>query len=277
MIMAIIRGTPGDDPDLDGTAEADEIFGLAGNDRLNGLAGNDRLEGNAGVDDLFGGADDDRMFGGDDRDVMVGEAGADFLRGGPGNDQLEVGGFGVADDDDNFLDGGAGDDVLIAQSIDTGNNVMVGGTGNDTFLGGGGQERMFGEADDDTLEGGLGADENRGGDGADRFLFDDSAQNGGEVIYDTGVGAGNRDRIIDFDGAEGDNIHVGNIDADLTVDLDQDFTFVGDGPVGKGEIGFFETTNRTIVRGNTGDDAAADFEIQLNGIGLDLSAESFVL
>jgi serralysin len=274
--MAIIKGTAGDDI-LDGTAEADEIFGLAGNDRLNGLAGNDTLEGNAGVDDLFGGANDDRMFGGDDRDVMVGEAGADFLRGGRGNDQLEVGGFGVADDDDNFLDGGAGNDVLIAQSIDTGNNVMVGGIGNDTFLGGGGQARMFGEAGDDTLEGGLGADENRGGDGADRFLFDDSGQNGGEVIYDTGVGAGNRDRIIDFDGGAGDNIHVGNIDADLTVDLDQDFTFVGDEPVGKGEIGFFETTNRTIVRGNTDDDAAADFEIQLNGIGLDLSADSFVL
>ena len=82
---------------------------------------------------------------------------------------------------------------------------------------------------------------------------------------------------MDFDGGAGDNIDVGNIDADLTADLDQDFSFVGDGPVGKGEIGFFETTNLTILRGNTDDDAAADFEIQLNGIGLDLGADNFIL
>jgi Ca2+-binding RTX toxin-like protein len=43
--LNLVYGTPLDDPDLQGTAAADEIFGLAGDDDLFGLAGNDLIHG----------------------------------------------------------------------------------------------------------------------------------------------------------------------------------------------------------------------------------------
>ena len=55
--MARITGTSGDDrgaKTLNGTNQADEIFGLAGNDTLIGYGGRDILTGGAGADELFG-------------------------------------------------------------------------------------------------------------------------------------------------------------------------------------------------------------------------------
>ena len=55
--MARITGTSGDDrgaKTLNGTNQADEIFGLAGNDTLIGFDGDDVLEGGSGADELFG-------------------------------------------------------------------------------------------------------------------------------------------------------------------------------------------------------------------------------
>ncbi|MFO1144836.1 MAG: hypothetical protein U1E59_21150 [Amaricoccus sp.] len=87
-------------------------------------------------------------------------------------------------------------------------------------------------------------------------------------MYDSGIGAGNRDRIIDFDRAGGDSF---------------DFTlsplvhaFVGGGPIGKGEVGFYETSNLTNLVGNDDADAAPEFEIELVGTNLGLTAEDFV-
>ena len=54
--MAIITGTNGDDPQLNGTNLADEIYALGGNDTLIGYDGDYVLEGGAGADDLFGSA-----------------------------------------------------------------------------------------------------------------------------------------------------------------------------------------------------------------------------
>ena len=52
--MAIVKGTDASDPELEGTANADQIYGLGGNDILIGYGGNDTLEGGAGADQLFG-------------------------------------------------------------------------------------------------------------------------------------------------------------------------------------------------------------------------------
>ena len=55
--MSRITGTSGDDrgaKTLNGTSQADEIFGLAGNDTLIGYGGGDILTGGAGADELFG-------------------------------------------------------------------------------------------------------------------------------------------------------------------------------------------------------------------------------
>ena len=257
--MAIINGTPGDDPDLDGTAEADEINGFAGNDDLDGRDGNDTL------------------IGGNDNDTINGEDGNDFVRGGPGSDQLFGGapaGF-VIDDDTRI--GDAGNDVLFAG---TGKDTLNGGAENDILVGEDGNDRLSGGPGDDDLRGDEGRDILSGNTGADEFQFFDRFSV--DVFYDTGVG-NNRDVILDFDGTEGDRIRVRDIDADVTNNgpqpglPDDAFIFVGVEPVGTGEIGFFETTNRTIVRANTDNDAAPEFEIQLDGIGHDLSADDFLL
>ena len=55
--MARITGTSADDrgaKTLNGTSQADEIFGLAGDDTLIGYGGGDILTGGAGADELFG-------------------------------------------------------------------------------------------------------------------------------------------------------------------------------------------------------------------------------
>lgn len=178
---------------------------------------------------------------------------------------------------DDRLVGDAGNDHLFGDitslDADGGNDTLSGGPGDDFLSSGEANDRLFGEAGNDSLQGGRGADELRGGEGADTFQF--RSLPGTE--YDTGVGAGNSDRIIDFGGTEGDKIDVRLCDADLTVGGNQRFTFAGEDTLGKGEIGFFETATRTIVLANTDNDAAAEFEIQLNGIGHDLSADDFLL
>jgi len=110
--MADIIGTPADET-LNGTSDADFIFGADGNDILNGLDGddslsggnqNDTLNGGAGLDNLNGGSGDDVLNGGDDNDLLIGFSGNDTLNGDGGNDVLRSG-AGI----DTF-DGGSGQD-----------------------------------------------------------------------------------------------------------------------------------------------------------------------
>jgi Ca2+-binding RTX toxin-like protein len=157
-----------------------------------------------------------------------------------------------------------------------GNDKLFGGGGDDALLGGAGNDSLFGGVGNDFFDAEVGRDFMKGGAGADQFRFGDNEING-EVTHDSGVGNGNRDRISDFDGAEGDVIALFFIDADVTTDIDDDFVFVGDDAVGKGELGYFESGGSTIVRGNTDNDAASEFEIQLDGVGLNLSADDFSL
>ncbi|MDY7020524.1 MAG: alkaline phosphatase D family protein [Cyanobacteriota bacterium] len=90
--MATIVGDPNDNI-LNGTPEADEIFGLEGNDLLNGLQGNDTLNGNEGNDSIIGGENDDLVRGGRGDDNLVGDRGNDVLYGDTGFDTL-IGGEG---------------------------------------------------------------------------------------------------------------------------------------------------------------------------------------
>jgi Ca2+-binding RTX toxin-like protein len=148
--MAIITGATGDNPLLQGTTDADEIYGnklgtvnfVAGNDRIFGLAERDLITGDGidiapngtGGDDLIQGGDGDdlifgdasgRLFGiaGDDtlyqnagRNLMVGDA--DRLQTGAtaGNDKLY--GAGTLVGDSRFAVDGVilGDDFLSARS-----------------------------------------------------------------------------------------------------------------------------------------------------------------
>ena len=62
---------------------------------------------------------------------------------------------------------------------------------------------------DDFVRGGAGRDSLTGNAGADSFFFGEVHDEDGSVGYESGVGKGNRDRIIDFNRADGDKIDVG--------------------------------------------------------------------
>ncbi len=148
------------------------------------------------------------LRGTSDRDIISSGSNADTLLGFAGNDSL-------------FGNGGA--------------DQLRGGTGNDELFGAarttdpddGGKDNLSGGAGDDQLLGGLGVDLLTGGTDADRFNFE---QRGpfDNPVYDTGVGKGNRDRITDFDAAEGDLINLLFVDDDVTDDVQGFFSFVGE-------------------------------------------------
>ncbi len=139
-----IHGGIGDDV-LTGGAGDDTLHGEAGADLLNGEAGADTLFGHGGADLLRGGQGDDHLYGGQDGDVLVGEDGNDALQGGDGDDLL-IGGKGS-----DTLFGGDGNDILDGRAEDIDNKVdfLNGGTGNDTIIADG----------NDIVTGGSGADE----------------------------------------------------------------------------------------------------------------------
>ena len=110
-----LHGGFGDDH-IDGGDNADELWGHMGNDTLTGGGGEDVLFGNDGNDGLHGN---------DGNDSLAGGAGEDVLFGGNGDDYIEGG----SDTDRDFLNGGRGDDLLVAQQGD----VLTGGEGLDTF------------------------------------------------------------------------------------------------------------------------------------------------
>lgn len=98
-------------PILEGTEEADEIYGLRGNDIALGYGGDDSL---------FGGNDNDELSGGEGNDVIRGGLFFDLLNGDAGDDVL----IGVETDPLSFtvspgwneidrLTGGAGADTFV--------------------------------------------------------------------------------------------------------------------------------------------------------------------
>ena len=139
--MAIIVGFTSDNPLLQGTALADEIYGnrfgnigfVAGNDRIFGLAGDDLISGD-GIDIL-----------------AAGRGGNDLVRGGDGTDRL----YGDAS---GTLYGVGGDDVIYQDSLDGSGAEMRGDAetmatgsrgGNDKLYGGG---ELVGDAYDDMTD-----------------------------------------------------------------------------------------------------------------------------
>ncbi|MCZ0961034.1 calcium-binding protein [Paracoccus benzoatiresistens] len=108
------------------------VFGLEGRDQIGGHdrvdmlyggADPDTLSGHDGDDWLFGGQDADYLDGGEGNDVLVDWDGENVMSGGPRDDHLEGSGT---------LDGGRGDDRLIAAPDST--TTLTGGPGSDRFL-----------------------------------------------------------------------------------------------------------------------------------------------
>jgi Ca2+-binding RTX toxin-like protein len=77
--MAIVNGTPGNDPTLVGTEENDTINAGGGNDGINALGGNDVINPGAGDDSVDAGSGDDTINASGGNDQIEGGAGSDVL------------------------------------------------------------------------------------------------------------------------------------------------------------------------------------------------------
>jgi Ca2+-binding RTX toxin-like protein len=103
------------------------------------------------------------------------------------------------------------------------------------------------------LVGGLGIDTLRGNGGVDAFLW-------------FSIGEVGSDDVVDYSSAEGDVLHFTNIDADDTLNGNQDFTFIGTAAfTAPGQINWFSNGTDTFIQLNTDADPAAEGTIQLMG------------
>ena len=123
--MSILNGSSGDDT-LVGGADNDDISGSDGSDSLFGGAGNDGISGGDGLDTLDGGAGDDRLSDNDSIGVFL---------GGAGDDRLTMEHRARRTDGSLLMDGGDGNDVLIA-------TILIAGSGRATLSGGAGNDEI---------------------------------------------------------------------------------------------------------------------------------------
>jgi hypothetical protein len=107
-----------------------------------------------------------------------------------------------------------------------------------------------------------------GGDGADVFQF--------FLATDSGTARGTRDVIRDFTQGP-DKINLSLIDASTSITGTQHFTFAGnDINSGEGTIRVIHDHGDTVIQGNTGGTALAEFTILLTGNYL-LTGGDFIL
>ena len=134
-----------------GTDGPDTITGSAEDEEIATGPGKDIVRAGDGNDDVYGGLGDDTLYGEGGNDRLFAELGNDILYGGDGNDYLEgslelpanydFASVGLPADGRfvNYLYGGAGNDILIAETTGptggTGARTthMYGGTGDDTY------------------------------------------------------------------------------------------------------------------------------------------------
>ena len=189
-----INGYAGDDT-ISGHQAGDILHGDDGDDQLYGDDGNDTLNGGADNDLLWGGADDDALFGHDDDDTLYGEQGNDSLVGSAGDDQLSGGAGDDAlhgDLGDDTLTGGDGADTLFGGWGDDVINGYAGPETDDTdvdFLNGGGGDDFIVAGNSDIVTAGDGEDTIALGDWLDQdhqaqILDYTAAEDSLMVVYD---------------------------------------------------------------------------------------------
>jgi Ca2+-binding RTX toxin-like protein len=229
-----------------GFADVITAAGRSDSVRMEGLGGNDLLVGGSGADDIDGGADDDLIFGGAGADHILGGDGNDTILSAhsrgvvqrqkendafemPTGAQLRTAGptwatynlsrnsgvtvdtglYGAltADSEGDFVDAGAGDDLV------TGSN------GADTIRGGAGKDSIWGMGGGDLISGGDGDDVINGDGTSDPGLFvtmeDDL--HGADII----------------DGGSGDDLVIGQGGSDYLLGGAGDDEIWGDNYVGK--------------------------------------------
>ncbi|AKO96993.1 VCBS repeat protein [Marinovum algicola DG 898] len=179
-----LKGGDGDDVLMGGDGD-DEMKGGDGADMLDGGDGNDEMKGGDGDDVMLGGDGDDEMDGGDGNDSMDGGDGNDWMVGGDGEDTV-LGGAGddvIFGDEGGSGSGwlagsgsGSGGSGSGGSGSGSGSGAgsaegfadyLDGGAGNDIVLGGGGDDEAVYTAAEN-----VGAtDDYRGGDGIDTLTL----------------------------------------------------------------------------------------------------------
>lgn len=163
------------------------------------------IEGTNGDDVIIGGGLNesilaydgvDLVHGGDGNDIISSDdGGGDILYGDAGNDWLSA-----WNEDENYLDGGTGDDRLLSHK---GDDQLLGGSGNDEFVSLGGNNTMYGEDGNDELVGGVDEDMLFGGEGNDYLNGSDGqdTMTGGsdeDVFSFFAAYMNNKDTVTDF-------------------------------------------------------------------------------
>jgi Ca2+-binding RTX toxin-like protein len=206
-----VLGTPGDDPNLDGTPDDDVICGLGGEDTIDAGDGDDTVFGGSGKDIIDAGRGSDTVFGGEGSDQITGRSGRDALFGGLDGDVLtdDIG-------PNPMLDGGDGVDLICGSAQ---RDVIRGGANSDILRGRGGSDDVHGDAGDDDIFGegsgscGPGALGARQRDDLDGGPGDDTIHGGPD--RDTIVGGTGKDRM--FGEAANDALNACDKARDTTV------------------------------------------------------------
>ncbi len=271
---------------ITGGALADTLSGGLGNDTLNGGGGVDTLDGGDGTDILDGGAGADTMTGGLGNDTFIVDDAGDVVieLAAGGTDTIRVtassyvmsaeieimqfvgtGAFnGTGNAAINTIIGGTGADTIDgAAGADTlrgglGGDTLIGGLDNDKLYGEDGDDALLGGDGNDNLYGGAGVDTLTGGAGRDAFVM--------QVVSDSGVGAGNRDIITDWDAA--DVVDLRALDA-IAGGTDDAFIYLGNGAFtggGVGQVRWEVSGSHTLVQGDLDGNGVVDFEIQITGV-----------
>lgn len=135
--------------------------------------------------------------------------------------------------DGDWIDGGAGDDILIGSML---GDILVGGLGNDVLAGGDGADAMDGGEGDDLLAGGAGNDDLYGGEGLDSVYggSGDDSMSGGEGSDELFGGSGSDEIWGDLAGDrdeddEGFVVNVGSGDYDVVGSSAADMVNTGGG------------------------------------------------
>jgi Ca2+-binding RTX toxin-like protein len=284
---------------LVGSAYNDNLTGSSVANRIEGGAGNDSLNGVGGADTLVGGAGDDTYYienagdvvtelAGEGIDLVNSSLAANVLGANVENLRLlsnaaanatgnTLDNVLFAGNGDNVLNGSTGNDTANFQYAATGVTVNLayttaqatGGSGTDTLVN---IENLTGSANADTLRGnalanridggnqsdwllgGGGQDTMVGGTGADIFVY--------SAVGESTVAA--MDTIVDFTRFQSDKLDVSRIDANVALEGNQAFTFIGSAAFGADATGQLRYEGG-IVYGSVDADADAEFAIALTG------------
>lgn len=157
------------------------------------------------------------------------------------------------------INGTSGVDV-IKTALDA-TNTIFGGDGTDQIRGGNLADTIDGGLGSDKIMGLAGADQLSGGAGADQFRY--------LFAGDSGVGAGNRDVILDFTAGE-DKLDFRALDADPVTPGRQALSFVGSGAfsaTGAAEVRYEAAGADLLVQVDLDGNGTTDMEMLLQGSG----------